>query len=52
LRGLVLIESLIHLEARPMKLSLWMTALPAVQNGWNYCAFVVLIAVWLYLRRR
>jgi hypothetical protein len=33
------------------QLSLWITALPYVQNGWTFSAFVVLIAVWLSLRR-
>ncbi len=35
-----------------MQLALWITALPAVQNGWTFSAFIVLLVVWLALRRR
>jgi uncharacterized protein (TIGR03382 family) len=35
-----------------MQLAPWFTALPTVQNGWTFAAFVILLAVWLVLRRR
>jgi hypothetical protein len=35
-----------------MQLAPWFTALSAVQNGWTFTAFMVLLAVWLSLRRR
>jgi hypothetical protein len=35
-----------------LKLSPWINALAAVQNGWTFAAFLVLLAVWLALRRR
>lgn len=35
-----------------MQLAPWLNALPAVQNGWTLAAFVILLAVWLALRRR
>ena len=36
----------------PMQLATWFTALPAVQNGWTFSVFLILLAVWLCLRRR
>jgi hypothetical protein len=36
----------------PMQLALWITALPYVQNGWTFSAFLILISVWLYRCRR
>jgi hypothetical protein len=35
-----------------MQLAPWFTALPAVQNGWTFAAFLILLAVWLWLSRR
>jgi hypothetical protein len=35
-----------------MQLAPWFTVLPAVQNGWTFAAFLILLAVWLALRRR
>jgi len=34
-----------------MQFTLWLTALPAVQNGWTFSAFLILFVVWLWLRR-
>ncbi len=34
-----------------MQLAPWLTALSTVQNGWSFAAFLVLLAIWLALRR-
>lgn len=35
-----------------MKLTDMIVVLPAVNNGWAFGAFIVLVAVWLYFGRR
>lgn len=35
-----------------MRITPWISALAAVQNGWTFTAFLILLAVWLVLRRR
>jgi hypothetical protein len=35
-----------------MKPTDWIALLPAVNNGWAFAAFVILIAVTLYFGRR
>jgi hypothetical protein len=35
-----------------MQLTPWFSVLPAVQNGWTFAAFLVIVAIWLSLRRR
>jgi len=35
-----------------MQLAPWFNALPAVQNGWTFAAFMILLAIWLAYGRR
>lgn len=35
-----------------MKPTDWIVLLPAVNNGWAFAAFVVLVALWLYSGHR
>ena len=35
-----------------MQLAPWLNALAAVQNGWTFSAFVILLVVWLAIHRR
>jgi hypothetical protein len=35
-----------------MQLAHWFYVLPAVQNGWTFAAFLVLLTVWVVHHRR
>lgn len=35
-----------------MKLSDWLSVVPAVQNAWTFAAFVVVLGVWLIVRSK